>query len=663
MSEKPHNSLCSGSWSFLNCGSLTEVWTNGELVKRPLRPWSASVHQVLRHLELHAVNLVPRFVSVEESYEILTYLHGRAVRRPWPRTVQSVDWMVQIGRWLRTFHEATRGFHLTDDVFFVWGSREPNREQIVTHGDLGPWNMLESEGELTGIIDWDLSRFGYDLDDLTEVAFELSPLRINRDMLLNDPKDDEIYARLVALCHGYGMYEPKDLIQNVEPLIESRIQEITELATEGQPLFVSLVEAGNVSDMTEHLQYFRERFCRWLVPKTSRCVKAKPKLQLLIPECLQGLFTSTELERSGLGARINLTDGHCRAFLSPTQTIIVQQLPELWKMAQKTPQMELEETFRHLFFTLAGQLGFARFQSSLLSYSVSSGIKMVAGCLRTRLGSVLLVEPCFDNIARLIMSEGNKVVPISETDVFDTEKLAKVAGSNVSAIWLVMPNNPTGQIYDPDTFQQLAKYCRNNGIVLVCDCCFRFFSNQVLSWDQYEVMHNLGTSFVIFEDTGKTWPVLDMKIGQIVCSDDLYPDIYTRHDDLLLNVSPFHLVLLIQFLKDSIEQGLEKSVRELIEENRKEVSVLYQNAELCPASVCNSNNVPFEWIVGRKAGLVAKLLQRAYVRGVEILPGANFFWSKNVTQDYFRVPLSRPTWEISEGIKILSEELAGILEG
>jgi aminoglycoside phosphotransferase (APT) family kinase protein len=48
----------------------------------------------------------------------------------------------------------------------------------VCHGDLGPWNFLEKDGRLTGVIDWDLAHFGQSLDDLASTPIEMVPLRM-----------------------------------------------------------------------------------------------------------------------------------------------------------------------------------------------------------------------------------------------------------------------------------------------------------------------------------------------------------------------------------------------------------------------------------------------------------------------------------------------------
>jgi hypothetical protein len=168
--------------------------------------------------------------------------------------------MEQVGRWLHLVHTATSDFRLTGDAHFVWGPDEPKKDHVVTHGDLGPWNMLEQGGSFVGVIDWDLARFGDPLDDLAEAAFELGPLRENRDMLTERATEQTVRTRMTALCRGYGGVSPDQVLRHVEPLYQRRIDEMAELAARDQAPFVTLADAGNIDALCTDLEHFRKHF-------------------------------------------------------------------------------------------------------------------------------------------------------------------------------------------------------------------------------------------------------------------------------------------------------------------------------------------------------------------------------------------------------------------
>jgi hypothetical protein len=58
-------------------GRMTsDIVRRGDQLCRPLGPWSASVHEYLRHLESVGFTGSPRVLGVEPDREILTYLDG-----------------------------------------------------------------------------------------------------------------------------------------------------------------------------------------------------------------------------------------------------------------------------------------------------------------------------------------------------------------------------------------------------------------------------------------------------------------------------------------------------------------------------------------------------------------------------------------------------------
>ena len=307
--------------------------------------------------------------------------------------------------------------------------------------------------------------------------------------------------------------------------------------------------------------------------------------------------TNTEYERLGLSALINLSDGHARCPLTASQRAIVAQLPKDFEDASGQSQDALEAAFADAFFRLARQESVRSCRPPVLfSYSASNAIQIVANYLTARGGPVVLIEPCFDNIPRLLARERNEVIPVSEGVLSDPELAWKVVPPGASALWLVMPNNPTGLIVSAGALRILAAVCRSRNCVLVCDFCFRFFSDEFLSWDQYETLIESGVSFVAIEDTGKTWSTLDMKVGMFVASPELHRPLHARNEDLLLNVSPFHLLVLTRFIEDSLECGLAESVRGIIEANRAVALRLCEHPQISRGSGTTSN-VPFEWFL------------------------------------------------------------------
>jgi aspartate/methionine/tyrosine aminotransferase len=158
--------------------------------------------------------------------------------------------------------------------------------------------------------------------------------------------------------------------------------------------------------------------------------------------------------------------------------------------------------------------------------------------------------------------------------------------------------------------------------------------------DLYELLEGSGVSYIAIEDTGKTWPVQDAKCSLLMVSDDIYPQVYNNHTSILLNVSPFVLNMLTQYLRDSQRDGW-ASIREPLAANRNfarktlEGSILEYQQPIAQVSV--------GWFKIKRPGLTASVLQKQLAdKGVYVLPGTYFYWSNPKEGDQFiRIALAR----------------------
>jgi aspartate/methionine/tyrosine aminotransferase len=371
--------------------------------------------------------------------------------------------------------------------------------------------------------------------------------------------------------------------------------------------------------------------------------------------------TSTEYERESLGEVVNLADGHARQPLTPTQQAIVDRFPELFAQAQRRSQFDLEAAFVRAFLDLADQPQVYPIDRYFLSYASSSAIGMVALYCRRQALTVALIEPVFDNIPNTLKAAGVPLRVLPEELLGAADLASAIAATGADVVWIVCPNNPTGFVLGEAAFAALVEACRDLGTTLVVDFCFRFFAPSLAAWDQYGRLRESSVSFVTIEDTGKTWATLDMKIGMLVCSDDLRDEFYHRHDDLLLNVSPFHLAILTEFIDDTIAHGVERTVGYFVQENRRILRGAFAGSVLRPA-----NETPLaatvEWL-RLDADLSGEELWDALrSRNIHILPGSNFFWHTPAKgRPFVRIPLARDPNLVSKAapiVRAVATELA-----
>lgn len=136
-------------------GRVSSVSRRGGVVLRPVQRWTASVHALLRHLEEVGFDAAPRLVGDGRDghgKEVVTYVEGTFVHpRAW-----SDEGVWQVGRLLRQLLEATSTFRPTAGaVWRPWWFRSTDPGAVISHADLGPWNIVARDGLPVAFIDWE----------------------------------------------------------------------------------------------------------------------------------------------------------------------------------------------------------------------------------------------------------------------------------------------------------------------------------------------------------------------------------------------------------------------------------------------------------------------------------------------------------------------------
>lgn len=348
----------------------------------------------------------------------------------------------------------------------------------------------------------------------------------------------------------------------------------------------------------------------------------------------------TQYERVSLGQTFNLADGHARQYQDDAQEEIRERLPEIYRASERVAQFDAERDFQAAFYTLAGQGSAIAHPNTLLCTSASLATDLVATYLSLAGRTVSLIQPCFDNLAAILSRRRVKTIPLAEPDLTPPRLTATLDATDADVVFLTLPNNPTGFIMDRNGFANLAALCAQRDKTLILDWTFRFYS-RLDEWDQYEILERSEVSYICIEDTGKTWPTLDLKCSTLAASADMHRNLLEVHNDVLLNVSPFVLLLLKEYILDSQRRGLDASIRRPVALNRTELRGALHQSVLVP--VAGDADVSVEWVridaPGTESDDVVALLAGI---GIGILPGNHFFWNDPALGSrYVRVALAR----------------------
>ncbi|MEV6288487.1 phosphotransferase [Kribbella sp. NPDC051770] len=232
------------------------VVRRGETVRRAVGAASPVVHAYLRHLEAAGFEGAPRVLGVEDRVEVLSWLPGEVPADPeWtpgkgnPLTaaMRSEEALAEVGRLLRRLHEASAGFVPPDGL---------RAGEVMSHGDLGPWNTVYRDGLPVAFIDWDACGASTPLLDVAAAAWAFVPLASEQELVETGFEAlPDLGRRLRVLADAYGLEER---VRLVPALVQAKLRAAGQV--EGWGL--------GARDSAVSLEFYA-RELRWLETKTE----------------------------------------------------------------------------------------------------------------------------------------------------------------------------------------------------------------------------------------------------------------------------------------------------------------------------------------------------------------------------------------------------------
>jgi hypothetical protein len=207
-------------------GRMTSgIVRHGDRIRRPAGPWTPAVHEYLRHLAAAGFAGSPRVLAAGDGWEELTYLEGEVAADPdWqpgrghrlPPFARTDEALAAAGRLIRTLHEAAAGFEPAV-TGYRFHPHPPLPGEVVSHGDLGPWNTVYRGGLPAAFIDWDGAQPVEPVADLAAAAWAFLPLAAPGQLAQAgfDPLPD-LPARLRLFVDAYGLADRASIIPALE---------------------------------------------------------------------------------------------------------------------------------------------------------------------------------------------------------------------------------------------------------------------------------------------------------------------------------------------------------------------------------------------------------------------------------------------------------------
>lgn len=159
----------------------------GDTVRRPPVFATQLMRDVLVHLESVGFDASPRWLGFDEKQrDVLAFVEGETFG-----DCDTIIWsdaqLVASAQLLRRYHDA------------VAGSPLAAAEEVVCHGDYGPWNLIWRNGLPVAVIDFDETRPGSRADDVGYALWK----HLNLGLVELEPAEQARRAR--AFIDAYGI--------------------------------------------------------------------------------------------------------------------------------------------------------------------------------------------------------------------------------------------------------------------------------------------------------------------------------------------------------------------------------------------------------------------------------------------------------------------------
>lgn len=226
----------------------------GDVVSRPRKAWTPTVHSLLTHL--HGRGLpVPEPLGYDDREEHVRLVVGDAGDEVWPHQ-RELTGLRTAGALLRQIHDASTDWRAPADAeWSVPSAPGP----VICHGDPQPANFAWRGGQAVGLFDWDSARPDAPVGDVAYALLWFTPFNADQVEIrrrgFSDVPDRQ--ARAEALLEGYGWTEPIDVAAVAVERHLQAVDEVVWLGNSGHEPQASWVAAGWPARWREGLDAMR----------------------------------------------------------------------------------------------------------------------------------------------------------------------------------------------------------------------------------------------------------------------------------------------------------------------------------------------------------------------------------------------------------------------
>lgn len=223
-----------------------EPFRQGDVILRPVRPWTSNVHALLAALRRHGFAAAPLPVGLDAVWERVTYLPGTTGDLDNSIEMRSELALRSAASLLRRYHDCSALFlrDLAADRIWQLPARAP--EEVICHGDFAPYNVVLNDGEVTGIIDFETAHPGPRCWDLAYAVYRWAPLSSEIGVESLNRLDDQIRrARILVDAYELSIVERRSLPEIIIARLEALLAFMEREASRGVERYRRNIEEGH----------------------------------------------------------------------------------------------------------------------------------------------------------------------------------------------------------------------------------------------------------------------------------------------------------------------------------------------------------------------------------------------------------------------------------
>ncbi|MFG2004801.1 phosphotransferase enzyme family protein [Spirillospora sp. NPDC048911] len=232
-------------------GVTPDIVRVADTVRRPVRPFTATIQAYLAHLHQAGFSAAPRPLGFDEQgREVLSFVPGEVPREPLPPEATGDEVLIALARLIRRLHDAAQGWTPPQDA--VWATPPGTAgipfvdtgAELVSHRDYCPGNVVFRNGLPAALIDFDLARPTTRIYDIANALYWWAPLAHPKD---RTPAltDADIPHRAAVFADAYEMTHQQrhELVPLATRMIQ-RFHRTSRAAAALDPVFRRFWEEG-----------------------------------------------------------------------------------------------------------------------------------------------------------------------------------------------------------------------------------------------------------------------------------------------------------------------------------------------------------------------------------------------------------------------------------